>query len=226
MLPRRRAHMIFVPSGDQRGLTNSPAASVSCITPLPSRFITKSWKPIIHASRKHPRACVVRPRRPTVQCVLAGNVVIVRRVCIHNKNLRLRVTDASVQNRQSMPARTTRKCSRHHSSGALTPSRQCGPSPGPSSCRSVRRSLCCRSALATIRRGRTGKFRCVKQNARLSAPRRMMFSALPLVSWRTFVSVGVHAAKSGTRRPDRQRMAIFFRPATTPGESLVSSRPT
>src|SRR5438093_3376987 len=43
MLPRRRAHMIFVPSGDQRGLTNSPAASVSCITPLPSRFITKSW---------------------------------------------------------------------------------------------------------------------------------------------------------------------------------------
>src|SRR5215470_7255637 len=43
MFPRRRAHMIFVPSGDQRGLTNSPAASVSCITPLPSRFITKSW---------------------------------------------------------------------------------------------------------------------------------------------------------------------------------------
>src|SRR5438876_3180856 len=43
MSPRRRAHMIFVPSGDQRGFTNSPAASVSCITPLPSRFITKSW---------------------------------------------------------------------------------------------------------------------------------------------------------------------------------------
>src|SRR5215471_19788998 len=44
MFPRRRAHMIFPPSGDQRGLTNSPAASVSCITPPPSRFITKSWK--------------------------------------------------------------------------------------------------------------------------------------------------------------------------------------
>jgi hypothetical protein len=29
MSPRRRAHMIFVPSGDQRGLTNSPAASLT-----------------------------------------------------------------------------------------------------------------------------------------------------------------------------------------------------
>jgi hypothetical protein len=36
--------MIFVPFGDQRGLTNSPAASVSCTTPLPSQFIVKTWQ--------------------------------------------------------------------------------------------------------------------------------------------------------------------------------------
>lgn len=36
----RRAHIIPVPSGDHRGFTNSPIASVNCITPVPSRFIT------------------------------------------------------------------------------------------------------------------------------------------------------------------------------------------
>src|SRR5437879_12538143 len=40
----RLLHNIRVPSGDHRGLVNSPVASVICCTPLPSRFITKIWK--------------------------------------------------------------------------------------------------------------------------------------------------------------------------------------
>src|SRR6266403_3272340 len=103
-------------------------------------------EPITYPSREHDAFAVVRPRRPTVQCALAGNVVIIRPVGVHDKNLRLRAVDAPVQDRR--PIRRERRVG---VSATIRQAFQLRPvnanrRQNPSSCRSVRRSLCCRSA--------------------------------------------------------------------------------